>query len=45
MADYPAVNEVYAEVFGGDVSPSRACVQVAGLPKAALVEIDCVALV
>ena len=43
MADFPAVNEVYATFFG-EVRPARATVAVAGLPKDALVEIDCMAL-
>jgi len=30
-----------AESFGAGVSPARACVQVAALPKGARVEIDC----
>ena len=41
--DFQTVNELYAEVFGEGVSPARACVQVAALPKGARVEIDCVA--
>lgn len=43
MADFVAVNEVYARYFGGDTPPSRACVAVAQLPKGARVEIDCIA--
>ena len=42
MADFAAVNEVYAKHFG-DHKPARACVAVKELPKAALVEIDCIA--
>ena len=42
MEDFAAVNEVYAEFFSGDY-PTRACVEVAGLPLGALVEIDAVA--
>ena len=42
MADFAAVNEVYAEWFAG-ARPARACVEVAALPKGARVEIDCVA--
>ena len=44
MADFAAVNEVYARHFGSDAAPARACVAVKTLPKNALVEIDCVAL-
>ena len=43
LADFQTVNKIYAEVFGDGVSPARACVQVAALPKGARVEIDCVA--
>lgn len=43
LQDFARVNAVYAEFFGPGVSPARACVQVAALPKAARVEIDCVA--
>ena len=41
MADFPKVNEVYARVFGG-ARPARSTVQVAGLPRGVLVEIDAV---
>jgi 2-iminobutanoate/2-iminopropanoate deaminase len=44
LADFAAVNALYGEVFGQGVSPARACVQVAALPKAARVEIDCIAV-
>ena len=42
MADFPAMNEVYAQFFTKDY-PSRSTVEVARLPKDALVEIDCIA--
>ena len=47
IAHFTAVNEVYAEFFSatGAAPPARATVEVARLPKAALVEIDCVARV
>ena len=45
MADFPAMNEVYARYFPAANAPARATVAVAGLPKGARVEIDCVALV
>jgi len=44
LADFTRVNRIYAEMFGEGVSPSRACVEVAALPKGARVEIDCIAL-
>jgi len=43
MADFAAVNEIYATVFGGDAPPARACVAVKTLPRNGLVEIDAVA--
>jgi 2-iminobutanoate/2-iminopropanoate deaminase len=39
ISDYPAMNEVYAEVFG-DVRPARSAVAVAALPLGAMVEIE-----
>ena len=45
LADFAKVNALYAEVFGCGVSPARACVEVAALPKGARVEIDCIAFV
>ena len=44
MNDFAAVNEVYAHFFGGK-PPARSAVQAAALPKGALVEIECIALV
>ena len=43
MADFAAVNAVYAKSFGS-VKPARSTVAVAALPKGARIEIDCVAL-
>ena len=43
MADFQAMNEVYASYFG-DHKPARAAVQAAALPKGALVEIEAVAI-
>jgi 2-iminobutanoate/2-iminopropanoate deaminase len=43
MADFPAMNEVYARYFGSH-KPARSTVEAAGLPKGALVEIDLVAV-
>ena len=42
MNDFPAVNEVYANAIGA-ARPARSTVQVAGLPRGVLVEIDAVA--
>ncbi|MEB3254823.1 MAG: Rid family detoxifying hydrolase [Synechococcaceae cyanobacterium] len=44
LGDFAAVNAIYAETFGAGVSPARACVQVAALPKGARVEIDAIAV-
>lgn len=44
MDDFAAVNEVYGEYFSVH-KPARSCVEVARLPKDALVEIEVVALV
>ena len=43
MADFGAMNEVYAEFFTAPY-PARAAFEVACLPKNALVEIECVAV-
>ena len=45
MADFPVVNEIYAEYFNEDNAPARSTVQVAGLPMGALVEIEAIAKV
>lgn len=42
LNDYAKVNDVYKDYFP-DVKPARAAVQVARLPKDALVEIECIA--
>ncbi|MFM2081100.1 MAG: hypothetical protein RLZZ219_1782 [Cyanobacteriota bacterium] len=44
LADFARVNAIYADMFGAGVSPARACVEVAALPKGARVEIDCIAV-
>ena len=41
MRDFPRVNEVYARVMG-DARPARSTVQVSGLPRGVMVEIDLV---
>lgn len=42
--DFAAVNEVYASYFTSDF-PARSCIQVAKLPKGALLEIEAIAVV
>lgn len=44
MHDFPRMNEVYGRVMG-DARPARSTVQVSGLPRGVLVEIDLVATV
>ncbi len=43
IADFAAVNEVYARYFTGEALPARAAFAVAGLPLGARVEIEAVA--
>ena len=47
MSDFQAMNAVYTTYFDGsdDLMPARSTVAVAELPRKALVEIECVALV
>jgi 2-iminobutanoate/2-iminopropanoate deaminase len=42
MADFPAMNEVYAKHFGSH-KPARSTIQAAALPKGVRVEIDAIA--
>ncbi len=46
MSDYPTMNAVYARYFEGPgrIPPARSAVAVAELPRKALVEIECVAV-
>ncbi len=41
MADFPVVNEVYANALG-DARPARSTVQVSALPRGVAVEIDAI---
>jgi 2-iminobutanoate/2-iminopropanoate deaminase len=43
MNDFPIVNESYARMLG-DARPARSTVQVSGLPRGVLVEIDAIAV-
>jgi 2-iminobutanoate/2-iminopropanoate deaminase len=43
MDDYPALNLVYERYFANPPYPARSVVEVAGLPKGALVEIEAIA--
>jgi 2-iminobutanoate/2-iminopropanoate deaminase len=42
MNDFPAVNEMYGSMLG-ESRPARSTVQVSGLPRGVLVEIDAIA--
>ena len=44
LADFPTVNEIYGRRIG-NARPARSTVQVAGLPRGALVEIDLIAVI
>lgn len=44
LGDFGAVNEIYGSYFAG-APPARATVQVAGLPKGGMVEIDAIAAI
>jgi 2-iminobutanoate/2-iminopropanoate deaminase len=44
MDDFVAINEVYGQYFNSH-KPARSCVEVAKLPKDALIEIEVIALV
>ncbi|HZK18943.1 MAG TPA: Rid family hydrolase, partial [Clostridia bacterium] len=44
MADFDIVNEIYGKYFKSD-PPARSCVEVARLPKDALVEVEAIAVV
>ena len=43
LGDFGTVNEIYGTYFSGGF-PARSCVQIAALPKGALVEIECIAV-
>ena len=43
LAHFPTVNEIYARWIG-DARPARSTVQVAALPRGALIEMDVIAL-
>jgi 2-iminobutanoate/2-iminopropanoate deaminase len=45
MDNFTALNEAYGEFFTDGPPPARSTVAVAGLPRGALVEIECIAMV
>ena len=44
LAHFPTVNEIYGRWIG-DARPARSTVQVAALPRGALIEVDVIALI
>lgn len=44
MGNFQVVNGIYAEYFDGAVLPARSAVQVAALPKGAMVEVEAIAV-
>ncbi len=44
LGGFAAVNRIYGDFFEGTLYPARACVEVAKLPKGALIEIDAIAV-
>lgn len=44
MNNFAQFNEVYSEFFGTTGAPARSCVEVARLPKDALVEVEAIAI-
>ncbi|MDB9311649.1 RidA family protein [Spirulina sp. CS-785/01] len=44
LSNFGTVNQIYGQYFQEDSAPARACVEVAGLPKGALVEMECIAI-
>ena len=45
LANFGAMNEIYAQYFEESTAPARACVEVSRLPKDVLVEIECIAVI
>lgn len=43
MGDFAAMNSVYAKFFDPEMPPARTTIQAGGLPRNALIEIDCIA--
>jgi reactive intermediate/imine deaminase len=45
MSHFSQFNEVYIKFFNTEKPPARSCIEVAGLPKGALVEIELIAYI
>jgi 2-iminobutanoate/2-iminopropanoate deaminase len=43
IADFPTVNEIYADFFPQE-PPARSTIEVSALPKGALIEIEAIAI-
>jgi 2-iminobutanoate/2-iminopropanoate deaminase len=43
MSDFVQMNDIYKQYFNSNTPPARSTVQVAGLPRGAMVEIECIA--
>ena len=42
---FTRVNQIYAGYFSGELYPARSCIEVSGLPKGAMIEIEVIARV
>ena len=42
MGNFPTVNEIYGQYFGGEIPPARACVEVRALPLYVSIEIEAI---
>ena len=45
LSNFATVNQVYGSYFHPETAPARACIEVSRLPKGALVEIECLAVI
>lgn len=45
LSSFGKINEIYTTFFNSDATPARSCVEVSALPKGALVEIECIAVI
>ena len=43
LKNFKTVNDIYSDFFNVENPPARACIEVSSLPKAVLIEMDCVA--
>ena len=45
LSNFSTMNGVYGAYFDPETAPARACVEVSRLPKGALIEIECMAMI